>query len=153
MADYRSQKWRGGFEMASSRLLKSRRFWTWIVLGVLAISIMGPVIWIVIPKPGINRQNYLKIQIGMTVDEVTALMGHPPGNYARPTSSISATEGESTGEITHEQLFWFGDSGFVVVNFDDNNCVRGAGFCPVQDTRDNSGFGRLFGPIRRLFGL
>jgi hypothetical protein len=108
---------------------------------VVTISIAGPVIWIAIPKPGINRQNYHKIQIGMTVDEVTALMGQPPGNYAKPTSVIVVPDGESMGDTTPGQKFWMSDSGFIIVVLDENDRVRGAAFTRVQD---DSILGRVY---------
>ncbi len=130
--------------MFRSRWLKSKRFWTCIVLGVLAISIMGPVIWIAVPQPGINRQNFHKIQMGMTVDEVTALMGHPPGNYAGPTSFITMTsQGESIGNTAKPaSQAWMSDSGCIMVVLDENDCVTGANFISVQDT-SNSFVARL----------
>jgi hypothetical protein len=127
--------------MIGARLLKSKRFWTWLVLGCLAISILGPAVWILIPKPGINRQNYHKIQVGMTLDEVTALMGHPPGNHAKPTSVIVVPDSESMGDTAPGQKFWMSDSGFIIVVLDENDRVRGAAFTRVQDA---SILGRLY---------
>jgi hypothetical protein len=132
--------------MVRPRWLKSRRFWTGVVLCLVAIAIIGPVIWIAIPKPGINRQNFRKIQVGMSLEDVTALMGRPPGNYAGPTSFILATaQGETIGEIGKtgpRQEAWMSDGGFVIIGLDGNDRVSGAGFSPVQD---NSFIGRLLG--------
>jgi hypothetical protein len=137
--------------MIKARWLKSKRYWTWIVLGVLAISIMGPVVWIVIPKPGINRLNFHKIQIGMTVDEVTALMGHPPGLYADPRSIHLTGRAEGWGQVGSGLKSWgASESGFIMVHLDENNHVCGAQFYSVQD---DSFLGRLLGPLRGLFGL
>jgi hypothetical protein len=126
--------------MVRPRWLKSKRFWTVVVLCMVAIAIIGPAIWIAIPHPGINHQNFRKIQVGMTVDEVTALMGRPPGNYARPTSFILAGQGESMGDTAPGSQAWMSDSGCIIVGLDENDCVTGAGFSCV---RDDSLLGRL----------
>jgi hypothetical protein len=140
--------------MVTRRLLKSKRFWTGAVLCLVAIAIIG--IWIAIPKPGvngINRQNFRKIQVGMSLDEVTALMGCPL-NYAGPILVISKSgPDESIGDTTKPgSQAWLSDSGCIIVGLDENDRVSGAGFNVVEDN-SNSFIGRKLAAFRHFFGL
>ncbi len=131
--------------MVTPRLFKSKRFWAIVLLCVVLISIAGPVIWIAIPKPGINRQNFHRIRVGMTVDEVTGLMGCAPGKYSSPNSMILMSDNESLGEAPKSstlpwgtdprQPLWLSDGGLIIIEFDDNDRVISAGFIEPQEAR------------------
>jgi hypothetical protein len=123
--------------------LKSKRLW----IGIAACLLVVAVIWVCIPKPGITRQNYRKIQIGMTVGEVTALMGRPSGNFASPSAIIVVPDSETFGEFRSggEQPFWVSNSGYVTISLDENNRVGGAAFTNVRDDSVMGRIGRVFG--------
>jgi Uncharacterised protein family (UPF0175) len=100
--------------------LKSQAFWTDVAVGVMCICIIVGTIWLATPrepiairkiaiKPGITKENCNKIRLGITMDEVEALMGQPP---------------------SPDRLYWIGEFGTVYVKLDVNNRVAKAYFVP-----------------------
>jgi hypothetical protein len=54
-----------------------------VVLGAVGLLVGGLAAWLQLPRPGVTRANYERIQEGMTLPEVAGILGGPPGNYSR----------------------------------------------------------------------
>jgi hypothetical protein len=56
----------------------------WLAGFVLFVTcVAGYVVWLAWPRPGITESNCARIQVGMTLEEVEALLGGPAGSEFR----------------------------------------------------------------------
>jgi hypothetical protein len=85
------------------------------------------------PKGGITRANYDKIRLGMTQDDVEALLGCPPGDYTdgRPVMGIDSYGGSV---LMREGVMkeWWDELGIIQVGFDNGGCVLWTRFVEVS---------------------
>jgi hypothetical protein len=66
----------------------------WIALGLVNLAVVLAVGWRMMPRTGprLQVENYQFVQRGMTLPEVEALLGGPPGNYGQyPNGATSMT--------------------------------------------------------------
>jgi hypothetical protein len=92
----------------------------WIV-STLAIIVAA--IWLLAPSQGpISRTAYGRIRLGMSRDDVMAIMMVPPGNYATDfhTSVGEVSEGRSKAGV---RLWWISDNAMIDVEFDEREEV------------------------------
>jgi hypothetical protein len=84
----------------------------------------------------VTRENYLRIQPGMTRAEVKAILG-PPGDYT--SGPVASPHGSKADPVTAATVLgvsldsgncWADDAGFVVVLFDNQGRVETAVFEP-----------------------
>jgi hypothetical protein len=77
------------------------------------------------PSQGsISRMAYNRIQLGMSKDDVLAIMTLPPGNYS--TDFYTSVDEESEGRLgTGRGLWWISNHALVEVEFDEQEEVCG----------------------------
>jgi hypothetical protein len=91
----------------------------WLLLGLLLACIVGVVLVVLAllpPTPGITKENFDRIEVGMTRAEVEAILGGPANGWA-PAWGNMRLENEWVDNAS-------GDA--ATVNFDENNRVVGA---------------------------
>jgi hypothetical protein len=132
-----------------SRSTKLNSFWLKLGLGLCVMAML--VVWLILPKPGINHANFLRIQTGMTTEEVTAIMGKQPGDYSSDISFLwSAGERWGNSEGLQHDWHWVSDEGMIGISLDSNGRVNGASFQPAGLREPPES---LLGRIRKLLGI
>lgn len=99
-------------------------------LGPLALVLLGGYALLWWTAPRVSRANFGRIEVGMTLAEVEALLG-PPGMYA--TGPLVDREGQRPFSVFIDygprpggaRKLWVGDHGAVWVNLDDAGRVAG----------------------------
>jgi hypothetical protein len=89
--------------------------------AVLAIGIfVGG--WLLQPKPRINQETLDGIKVGMTLSEVEATIGAPPGDYGVGKGEIEFWTGREPprGKLRNDYKAWLGQTGAICVWFDAN---------------------------------
>jgi hypothetical protein len=102
----------------------SRRHWLYLLLAAImaVVAAGGWVYWLEV-RPGITRQNAARIQDGMTIAEVEALLGGPAGDYqtpGRPHTTYMYHYAHPVGSVEKK---WIGDEGLAIVAFDSEGRV------------------------------
>jgi hypothetical protein len=122
------------------------------LLIALAVSGFLAIAWGMTPTSGINPENYAKIQVGMTMRDVSKLMGCPP--HFRPIdlqNEIGLGGTMMTRYIHHSAHAWQADNIRIYVVFDSGGvathktCETGFGYRSPTET-----FGQK---LRRWFRL
>src|SRR5262245_28274950 len=72
------------------------------------------------PRPGVTKANFERIRVGMTLEEVQAVLG-PASPNGLGVCSMAAG---------HEEV-WFREDVLVCLSFDATGRVRGKGWYPV----------------------
>jgi hypothetical protein len=115
------------------------------LLLVVAAIILGLTLYVVRHRNAPRAHNiswgtYNKIQEGMTEEQVTALLGVPPGDYSK---SIAAVRGGRYGLLVgFRQEEWWSDTGVIRVYFNPDGAVAGKHFMDVE-VKDKTWFGSL----------
>jgi hypothetical protein len=106
-----------------------RRRLSLALAGLIVLSIVTIALW---PWPDrATRENYDRIEVGMTRAEVVALLG-PSGDYTTRRLSLDprvfAELNPEEWKITenHKREEWFGDGGLLGVQYDSDSRVRAA---------------------------
>jgi hypothetical protein len=102
------------------------------------------IVWLTLPRSGITRANYERIQEGMVEQEVEGILGGRAGNYSRfPDKEAGLWAMDPDDPQFDRQYFrgrevWVGDDLAVAVWFDDHQrVVRKAAFAvPKQSVWD-----------------
>ena len=111
------------------------------VLGVSAFV----VIWLVVLRGRISESNCELIREGVTLPEVEAVLGGPEGAYTSDGKDWShGMLRNGIRGIDHTRKVWVGDDGGIRVDFDKDERVAVAQWCP----RRVSFFARIRGWIR-----
>jgi hypothetical protein len=78
------------------------------------------------PRPGITRDNFERIQEGMTTEEVEEILGGPAGRYTDRPIMVPI-------EGIMFRRWWIGDTGVVTIELtsDEPRRVRRKRFAPV----------------------
>jgi hypothetical protein len=94
----------------------------WIISLLTAIT---AAVWLFAPRQGpISRTAYGRIQLGMSKDDVLAVMMVPPGDYT--TDFYTSVGEESEGHLqTGKRLWWISNHALVEVYFDEQEQVCG----------------------------
>src|SRR5262245_63499924 len=82
------------------------------------------------PRP--CKATFLQVREGMTMEEVIATVGGPPGDY-RKSKYVYQTG--RTLATAHSGTFWVADDEELILGFDDNNKVSYVGFMGVLEFR------------------
>jgi hypothetical protein len=117
----------------------------WIVLLALAVGLTTYLLRREKPAPALNGicwGNYGKIQQGMTQPQVEALLGVPPGDYAKALLSVRGSRYlyPGNGERGSRLEEWWSDTGVVRVLFGPDGTVADKEFLDVEE---NSWFTNL----------
>jgi len=100
----------------------------WLLLGLLVLGIAGAVIvtlMLLPPKPGVTKENFDRIEIGMARAEVEAIFGCPPLSWV-----------EVPGTNRHRMDSWESDYGDVAfVHYGDDDRVASKDWDGFPDDR------------------
>ena len=100
--------------------------WRWFLGSAIGIAGIGLlVLWAQVPKDPITAHNILKIDKGLTVAEVEAIFGVPPGDYSteRKWNEERIIPPFTPDGKPREGNVWGGDSHLIVVQVDDHGIV------------------------------
>jgi hypothetical protein len=118
-----------------------------LLFGLLA-AVTGLGGWLLWPRSAITRENAAKIQIGMTLAEVEAILGGPARD-----DSTGPFEGEWPRDFkfdpTNPDADWHSDTVLVLVRLDGRNRVKSFEVLPVRRSDGESSLD----VIRRWLGL
>ena len=89
--------------------MRSRRTVFMLAAGLIVLLIPSLLLPTSRPKSAINQENFDRIQVGMTEDEVEAILGGPPGNYTDRRYPMSYTG----GSLLYRS--WIGDGGVISI--------------------------------------
>ena len=67
------------------------------------------------PRHRINPESFEKIQVGMTLEEVEAILGVPPGDYATKQHVYDLWGGDGVVLGLRHRIAWAGDEGAIHV--------------------------------------
>ena len=104
-----------------------------------------------LPRPRVNRENYEKIQVGMSSREVECIFGAAPGDYSTGPVHLHSVKQLVLGGIVPagEAKTWCGDDGHFTVWFDDKGVVTYKHIVPGFRV---GGFSSFLYRLRELFG-
>src|SRR5437588_11655937 len=92
-------------------------------LAVLLGSVLA-MLWYVWPHDQISRASCEQIHEGMTLRDVEAVLGGPPGTYTANGQDWSmGMLHNGVRPITHTREVWVGDDGGIRVDFDEQGWV------------------------------
>jgi hypothetical protein len=106
--------------------------------GLAIIAAVAVVLWPPIdPASRITQENFERIKPGMTMAEVTAMLG-PPGDYENPDSPVKfhTGDGPTFGSMMtpvdgpKSVEIWDSDTAFVSIEVDSSDTVRWGTFAP-----------------------
>jgi hypothetical protein len=103
---------------------KSPRYWLLAATGLLLVMTGYCLIQLHVDQ--ITPENYERIREGMTIEEVQAIIGAPPGNCSKRfwKQQPPTVVGNIIGDHRKGQpFFWMGDKGRIVVVLDQNGKV------------------------------
>jgi hypothetical protein len=121
--------------------MKRKRLFA-ITAVVAALASVLPSIPILVsalsPRPKINREVFDRIEIGMTWQEVNAILGARPGRYTTGPVKVPHLKPEDWPSYDHEESNsrWIGDDGAIAVTGDD--WVYQKWFVPCERIDQNS---------------
>ncbi len=130
---------------------KRVRWWAGAFTAVAALGLV--LLWWMTPGSPIGWHSYRRIELGMSAQEVEAIVGLPPGSH------LELAEGEtvvydhaaeaSKGELNGPKGYsWVGNAGNLGVTFDAADRVVGVTFTPLR--RENPTW---LDRLRRWLGL
>jgi hypothetical protein len=76
-------------------------------------------------EPVLFADAYERLEFGMTLEEVTASLGHPPGNYARDHRNEYGWREHGLRRSFSAEHWWEGDDCMIWVRFDEGGKVAG----------------------------
>lgn len=96
-----------------------------LVLGLAGLGVAGSLVvdWLTQRPHRVNAETFLKIEPGMTEEQVYGLVGVPPGDYRRQ-QAIVGTETARVAMRTGECKEWRSDHGVFWVWFDVDGKVE-----------------------------
>jgi hypothetical protein len=116
--------------------LRSSRLWPFFVALCAAIV---AVIWLPATRSQINQNNYDRIQDGMTLSEVNAILGVPPGDRrTREVMNPQKVAPEETwwrhdNHSCSSAEYWVSDEGWIWVGFSSDGRAVGKRFSNSED--------------------
>jgi outer membrane protein assembly factor BamE (lipoprotein component of BamABCDE complex) len=96
------------------------------------------------PVTSISRVTFSRIKTGMTLAEVTAILG-PPGNVSTMETEFDESAWVGAGDIfgvpdaqIARIMIWSTDTAMVTVSFDRAGKLVIAGFCPLRPSTETT---------------
>lgn len=126
--------------------MKGRHVRVQHLLIVVAVAIVGVVMWAVWPATPISQANFERIATGMTDAEVYTILGGPPRNEAtgvlRDSENTKGFARIESGSLwlrndLGEGCIWLSDNAVVHVEFDDTGHVVRKEFMEVSVERES----------------
>jgi hypothetical protein len=116
--------------------MRKRRRTLLVALAAVALGLTGYAGWQAFTSGHrINKATFHQIGSGMTLAEVEALLGAPPGNYAPPELSevIEAINAWADADSPEPRVeTWWSEDGGVIVTFHPDGTGEGAQFIDVR---------------------
>jgi hypothetical protein len=101
----------------------------WILPLVIPVVVL---LWLFFSTDRISPQSYDRIMLGMTQEEVEAIIGLPPGDYYSGPMGVFGrgpfvllTDAEGEGGMNSPMSFWRGDTWQINVTLNENREVVG----------------------------
>ena len=123
------------------------RWVEWVFVGVLGVAVVGAE-WL--DQRGqrlsdrnaaaVNADNFQRIQVGMSAEEVNRIFGVPPGDYRRPPGFLLVGPGHvpwSEAAIGGRLAIWYVPHYHAEVLFDRDDFVVGAYWCDYDAIAKN----------------
>jgi hypothetical protein len=106
-----------------------------ITLALLGLVLLGAcfALWPFSPRPQINHDDYLGVEMGMTEAQVETVLGGPAGDY-RVGDVLYTVGGDDEirqGRPIVRSSDWRGNEGLVMVGYDADGQVAGKTYIPV----------------------
>jgi hypothetical protein len=99
----------------------------WLVLSaVLGVAGFACYLWLTSESGGINRMSVLRIQPGMSHEDVDAVIGLPYGDHCSTPHNSTFLLGTRILAMHNgqgEARYWYGDTGTITVYFDGDGRV------------------------------
>jgi hypothetical protein len=108
-----------------------------LLFGLFAgLTVLGVGVSLIRPRPtAITPENAAKIQEGMTLDEVEAILGGPARHE---TTGLTASAGDGWKPPAHlEHVEWHSDQAWVKVYFRENGCAAASHWWPVRRVQES----------------
>lgn len=106
----------------------SKRKWIAVILAAVAFTACA--VAVELSRPGVTRRNFSRVEPGMTLEEVSDLLGQP-WTHTEPKPSWGTSnrvEYDASGAVvTH---FWGSEEFTAQVGFDATGVVVWKGVCP-----------------------
>jgi hypothetical protein len=113
--------------------MSKRRAAVLAVLAILAAGV-GTHLSVQAKRPHCDRKRYDAVRLGMTLEEVSAAIGLPPGDYTgrqfRPSGGYWEREASEAGAAGVRALTWCGTRGMIVVAVDGKGRAVAKEFMP-----------------------
>jgi hypothetical protein len=87
-------------------------------------------------KPDFTAAQHLRINEGMTLQQVEAILGCPPGDYTRAGVPPSHSDSILSTEETREEA-WLGETGSIHVTFDKDGRVALSSYSETHKSRED----------------
>jgi hypothetical protein len=131
----------------------TRRKRLYLVLGTLILVsvVVYGALWLTRPKYRINEESVRAIRVGMTEEEVVAIIGVPPGSYASDgvlPNNASPLDGDEPTPGSQYKT-WFSERMGILVRFGASGRVEGRWSISVFSVWEET----LFERIRRRLGF
>jgi hypothetical protein len=126
-----------------------------LLCGLIALCLFCFALLVLVPPRPVSRENYANIHVGMSEQQVEAILGGP----AHEAEKIPFRLDEKTGKrIPTNETYkrWFGDGSTIGISVDENQTVTGVLFLgdeePVFPRRRELAGALLLAVILALFG-
>lgn len=107
--------------------------------GALAAALVALALRAALAPPRLEGSRFTQVRVGMTREQVEAVLGVPPGDYTSDPSPDPADNPWAYSRLT----VWACDDGVLYVGFDDNDVVVDAIAFPLTRPPKPSLPGRL----------
>jgi hypothetical protein len=132
----------------------TRKRWALLLMLVACVGVFGA--WLLWPRTAITRQNADKIQVGMTLAEVEAILGGPSRNEANGPLLADGDEDESWVDLvdlanlvnSDSTVCWTSNEILIMVSLDPAQKVEQTESFPAHRRSEN-----MMDTFRRWFGL
>lgn len=111
-------------------MTKPRLFWLAFAACLGLAGFWG--VRLLTPRHRINHGSFEKIQVGMTLEEVEALVGVPPGDYASGPYHLASLCRFGWGGKQRLLVSWVGNEGQIQVLVDNEKKVCGSMWADIS---------------------
>src|SRR5262245_4631842 len=125
--------------LSSGNAMKKRTRWLVVLsgCGVVAVAAAAATVWWSATVVGINRNGYNLIREGMTLDEVSTILGKPPGDYRTRETKQTGIVQPDVEWWQHDHKCssgknWISDCGWIWVGFSEDGKAVGKHFHDIR---------------------
>jgi hypothetical protein len=103
-------------------MTKRRAAWAGVAI-VVALALVGGLLWLALPGDTVTQEDFDRIAIGMTLPEVEGVFGQPADSVFQMQPRFAGAEKGSWLAEGHEMRYWNGSAWYAYVVFDKNGQV------------------------------